>query len=156
MSQFFAYICTKSTADPYLPPRTTSVEVLSRDVSDAFSALSGGHFVVGRLAFFPIQRSVPNHLLCNGSEVSKAAFPELYEYLGDSQGAAINSANFKLPDYLAAFAPAPAAEPETVNEGTTSTPPPAVPPPAYNPNTSTPSYGPVDSGGRYRPNYVEP
>ena len=28
-------------------------------------------------------RSVPNHLLCDGREVAKASFPELYGYLGD-------------------------------------------------------------------------
>lgn len=147
MSQFVVYICTKTTADPYIPPRAVSVEILSRDVSDAFSALSGGRFQVGQLAFYPVQRSVPNHLLCDGREISQASFPELYAYLGESQGAAA-AGRFRLPDYLTDFAPAPVADAESENAGTVSSPPPAVTSPAYNPASSTPIYGPVDSGGR--------
>ena len=150
MSSFFAYISTKSTADPYLATRTQSLDMLARDVSDAFFALSGGHFQVGALAFFPVQRSVPNHLLCDGKEVLKASFPELYAYLGDSQGAAVDPDKFKLPDYTSAFTPAAATLTETVVEGTVTTPPPVSVPPAYNPNQSDPLYGDVDSGGRLR------
>ncbi len=150
MSTFFVYICTKSTADPYLPSRTTSLEVLSRDVSDAFLALSGGRFEVGKLAFYPVQRSVPNHLLCDGREVSKAAFPELYRYLGDNEGTPTDPDSFKLPNFLTAFTPATTATSETTNQGTVSTPPPVTPPPAYYDEQSDRFYGDVDSGGRYR------
>lgn len=148
MSQFFTYICTRTTADPYIPPRAANIETLSRDVSDAFLALSGGRFQVGQLAFYPAQRSVPNYLLCDGREVAKVSFPELYAFLGDNEGTATDPDNFKLPDYLAAFAPAPTAETETSTEGAVSTPPPAVPSPAYDPDQSDPLFGVVDSGGR--------
>ncbi len=155
MNQFFVYICTKSTADPYLPTRTTGLDVLARDVSDAFSALSGGRFEVGKLALYPVQRSVPNHLLCDGREVLKTSFPELYSYLGDAGGAATDPNSFKLPDYLTTFEPAPAAEPEATNQGTVSTPPPVDPPPTYYPNRVDKFYGDVDSGGRYDRDYLE-
>lgn len=147
-NRFFAYICTKSTADPYLPSRTTSLDVLSRDVSDAFQAISGGRFEVGQLAFFPVQRSVANHLLCDGREVLKSSFPELYAYVGDTQGGATDPARFKLPNYLGSFSPATMAAAEAANNGTVSTPAPASPPPAYFPEQSDPLYGDVDSGGR--------
>jgi hypothetical protein len=149
MSLYFAYICTKTTADPFIPPRSASVEALSRDVSDAFSALTGGRLEVGQLAFYPVQRSVANHLLCDGREVSKASFPELYAYIGDTEGAPVDPLNFKLPDYLAA-APAPAtvADAETTTEGTVSTPVPAIPPPTYYPERTDRTWGDVDSGGR--------
>lgn len=156
MSAFFAYIATKSTSDPYLPSRTTSVDVLARDVSDAFSAISGGRFEVGKLALYPVQRSVPNHLLCDGREVAKASFPELYRYLGDTGGVAVSADNFKLPDYLTALTPATTAAPETTNQGTVSTPPPPTPTPTSYPEQSDPVYGDVDSGGRYRQNTVIP
>lgn len=145
MSSIFAYICTKTTADPYLPPASYDIRVLARDVSDAFVALSGGHRVVGQLVFYPVQKSVPFHLLCDGREVPKVAFPELYSFLGESQGAPIDPENFKLPDYVgaAAFTPATTAEPETVVNGTVSTPPPAIPPPNW-----YDQYGDADSGGR--------
>jgi hypothetical protein len=149
MSVYFAYIATKTTADPFVPARTASVDVLSRDVADAFTAISGGRLEVGRLAFFPVQRSVPNHLLCDGREVLKTSFPELYGYLGDSQGVAVDPAKFKLPDYLsAAPAPATVADPETTNTGTVYTPPPVSPPETYFPEQTDPVWGDVDSGGR--------
>jgi hypothetical protein len=148
VSTFFAYIATKTTADPYLPTRTTSIDVLSRDVSDAFLGLSGGRLEVGKLAFFPVQRSVPNHLLCDGREVLKSSFPELYSLIGDSEGAASDPLKFKLPDYLTDLVPATVAEPETTNEGTVSTPEPAVPPPTAYPEREDRFYGDVESGGR--------
>lgn len=147
MSQFFAYICTKSTADPYLPPQASSIEQLARDVSDGFYALQGGRFEVGKIALYPIQRSVANHLLCDGSEVSQISFPELYSYLGDTQGAAA-AGNFKLPDYLTDFVPATTAETETVTDGTVSTPAPALPPPTAYPERTDRVWGNVESGGR--------
>lgn len=156
MSAFYTYIATKSTSDPYLPPRAASLDVLSRDVSDAFLALSGGRFEVGKLAFYPAQRSVPNHLLCDGREVLKSSFPELYGYLGDQEGAAVDPDSFVLPNYLTGFAPAPTAEPETTTGSTVTTPTPAIPPPNYYPEQSDPTYGDVDSGGRYRENEAIP
>lgn len=42
---------------------------------------------------------IPNRwLLCDGSEVSKTAYPYLYEAIGDSWGTPSNSSNFKLPN----------------------------------------------------------
>lgn len=148
MSAFFTYICTKTTADPYIPPRSINIDILSRDVSDAFLALTGGRFQVGKLAMFPVQRSVTNHLLCDGREIPKASFPELYAYLGDSQGASADPLNFKLPDYQTAFTPATATAPETVSPGTVSTPPPTTPSPGYYTEQTDPPWGDVDSGGR--------
>jgi hypothetical protein len=156
MSAFYTYICTKSTADPYLPTRAQNIDVLSRDVSDAFLALSGGRFEVGKLAFYPVQRSVPSHLLCDGREVLKSSFPELYSYLGDNEGTATDPNSFKLPDYLSGFAPATTAETETATGSTVTTPAPAIPPPSYYPEQSDRPYGGVDSGGRYRENVQIP
>lgn len=144
MSTLYVYICTRSTVDPVVPSRYSNPTIFARDVSDSFTALVGGHLVVGRLAFFPIQRSVPNHLLCNGSEVSKASFPELYEYLADTQGTAGTAGNFVLPNYIGQLTPATTSTPETVTSGTVSTPPPDP----SEPRVNVPKFGPVDSGGR--------
>lgn len=118
MSEVFTYICTKQTSDPYIPNATPNITVLARDVSDAFYALQGGNLNVGKLAFFPIQRSLANHLLCNGQEVAKSSFPELYDYLGDNEGTATDPDNFVLPNYLSAITPAAVAAPEVVEGGT--------------------------------------
>lgn len=133
MSELFAYIATSTTNDPYVPA-TQDLRLLTRDVTDAFIAISGGHRIVGKLAFFPIQRTVPGHLLCDGREVAKEDFPELYRYLGDTQGTPAAPENFVLPNFIggaASFDPPAAAEIETVVDGTVYTDPPAVPPTPY-------------------------
>ncbi len=143
-SVVYTYICTRSTVDPYIPARSASLDIFSRDVSDGFGALAGGHYVVGRLSMFPVQRSVPNHLLCNGREVARSSFPELYDYLMDSQGAPADPLKFVLPNYLVTITPAATAVPETTTEGTVTTPPPA----GYPESGSGDPYGDADSGGR--------
>lgn len=146
MSEFFVYICAKTTADPFIPPAAISIEALSRDVSDAFFALQGGRFQVGKLALYPSQRAVANHLLCDGQEVPKASFPELYEYLGDFEGTPTDPLNFVLPNFISAFNPAAAAAPETVEGGTVTSETP------YDPGTGSGGSKDhaVDSGGRYQ------
>lgn len=147
MSELFAYIATKTTADPYLPPATPDMRIFARDVSDAFVALSGGYVMVGQIKFFPLQRAVPGHLLCDGREVAKASFPELYSYLLDSQGTPADADNFVLPSFVGAatFVPAAAAEVETEVQGTVNTPTPV--------GGNSDYYGDADSGGRDRNRY---
>lgn len=156
MSELFAYIATSSTSDPYVPPRPLNLDQLSRDTSDAFLALSGGRRVVGRIIFLPLQKSQPGHLLCDGREVSKIAYPELYEFLGNFMGTPTDPANFVLPNYIGgtAFVPAATAAPETTTGNTVTS------------ETSSPGSGDsggtvdpaVDSGGRVRitPGPLEP
>lgn len=138
MSELFAYICTAQTADPYVPSAAPNLAVFSRDVSDALYALQGGYRRVGQISFYPLQRAVPFHLLCNGQEVPKAAFPELYAYLLDFMGTPTDPANFVLPNYIgAALTGAATAAPETVQGGTVT--------------SETPSPGTGDSGGSVDP-----
>ena len=153
MSELFPYICTRTTADPYIPPVVSDIRHLSRDLSDAFVALSGGYRMAGQIVFFPLQRSVPAHLLCDGREVGKTIFPELYSFLGDTQGTPVDPDNFVLPNFIGgAFTPAAAADTETENQGTVSTPPPSDPsiPNWYDP------YGDADSGGKQYPPWEAP
>lgn len=120
MSSFLVYISTHTTADPYIPPYETDVRMLSRGVSDALTALSGGRQDVGEFKFFPLQRTVPGFLLCDGKEVPKADFQELYGYLGNTEGTPVDPLNFVLPNFVAAasFVPAATAATETVTQGT--------------------------------------
>lgn len=150
MSELFTYICTRSTAHPYIPPFEPDIRRLSRDVSDAFVAIIGGHLDVGELKFFPVQRSVPNFLLCDGREVPKISFPELFSYLGTTQGTAVDPDSFVLPNYIgaAAFEPAAAADTETVTGGTTNTPPPTANPDTPNWEWYDDNYGDTNSGGK--------
>lgn len=133
MSFVFAYICTKQTADPYVPGTTQSLAALARDVSDGFQAMVGGYLRVGQISFFPIQKAVPFHLLCDGHEEPQGRFPELYAYLGSSQGTPVDPLNFVLPNYIGALAPAATATPEVIEGGSVT--------------SETPSPGTGDSGG---------
>lgn len=144
MSSVYAYICTKQTADPYVPTMTQNLTVLSRDVSDGFAALVGGYLRIGQISLFPIQKAIQFHLLCDGHEEPKGRFPELAAYLGSSHGVPINPANFVLPNYIGSLAPATTAAAEVIAGGTVTS------------QTGTPGTGgsggstdtPVDSGGR--------
>ena len=144
-STLYAYICTKETADPFIPSVSIDITRLSRDVSDAFAALQGGHRMVGQISLFPVQRAVPSHLLCDGREVAKAAFPELFAYLGTTQGEAASPDNFLLPNFIGgSLTPAETAEPESTNAGTVNTPQPTNPQlPDFD------KWGDRDSGGRF-------
>lgn len=148
MSELYAYICVKTTVDPVIPSMTPDIRFLARDTSDAFAALSGGYMQVGKIALFPVQRSVPFHLLCDGQEVPQASFPELFNYLGTSQGTATDPDNFVLPNYLTGLTAATTADPETVTDGAVSTP--GAPPPSGTGSTSPVLSGVVESGGRPR------
>ncbi len=145
-NRIYTYICTRSTVDPFIPSMTPNIAVLSRDMSDAFAAIAGGFFEVGKLAQFPVQRSVANHLLCDGREVARSSFPELFDYLRNTQGAAADPLNFKLPNFLGTITPAAVAQTETATLGTVSTPPPV----GFPPDEPANNYGDADSGGRSR------
>lgn len=149
MSQFFSYICTKQTADPFVPATAVSLGILARDVSDSFYAIQGGHLRIGQIAFFPVQRAIPFHLLCDGSEVAKVDFPELFEFLADTQGTPVDPDNFVLPNFVGAFEPAATATPETVVDGTVTSETPSA---GTGDSGGSIDYA-VDSGGRYK--YVD-
>lgn len=154
MSGLFPYICTESTLDPYVSAQTNDIRFLAQQVADGFSALQGGYRMVGQLAFFPLQRNVPGHMLCDGKEVSKAAFPRLYSYLGDTQGTPVDPDNFVLPNYIgaASFVPAATADTETVVDSTVTAPAPTDPAiPAWDEEI----YKQWDSAGR-PPNFLPP
>ncbi len=151
MSEIFCYICTRQTVDPFVPAVAANLPQFARDVSDGFFAMQGGYRTVGQLALFPAQRALQNHLLCNGQEVPKSAFAELYDYLGDFEGTPVDPDNFVLPNFIGTLAPAAAAAPETVEGGTVTSEASA---PGGDVGGSV-DYA-VDSGGRYRDYSVNP
>jgi hypothetical protein len=94
--------------------------------------------------------------------VPKVSFPELYDYLGDSQGTPADADNFVLPNYLTGLTAATTAETETVVDGSVSTPSTPDTQPDPEPGTSPTApvrVGVVDSGGRlvkFPPEPIEP
>jgi microcystin-dependent protein len=80
-------ICTTSST-------FTNTEVLSV-VGDKGRSYYGMPGII--TAFAGIQQP-DNWLICNGAEVSKSDYPELYSVIGDIYGTSSSSSTFKLPD----------------------------------------------------------
>ena len=145
-SAVYTYICVRQTLDVEVPSRASNLTLFARDVSDAFYATQGGYRTVGQLALFPAQKSIADHLLCDGKEVPKESFPELYDYLGDFEGTPVDPDNFVLPNYIGTLAAAATAAPETVESGTVTSETPSDPGTGVG---GSEDYA-VDSGARVR------
>jgi hypothetical protein len=149
VSQPFAFIATKTTADIVVPRVTSTPAEFQHRVSGAFGAMNGGLLRVGDIKFRPNEDPIPNHLLCDGSTISRLQFPELVQFLaGDATEA-------DLPDYSGALTVAPATEEQTTTpSGTVETPAQA---PADQGDVGGTDGGNVPSGGRvYDPNQPYP
>ena len=119
MAQVYTFIATRTTVATTIPLRTP-LNDLTRRVRNTFSA-TDYPTRVGELRDFPLATAIPGFLLCDGSEIARVSFPELYAYLGDSQGAATSSANFLLPNYVGTKTQAPTAPAQTIVNGTVNT-----------------------------------
>jgi hypothetical protein len=126
----YIFIATKTTADVALPVPAFDQREYNRRVSNAFRSSVGGHLVVGDLKLRPNGNAVQNHLLCDGSEISRTQFPELFALLGESEGAGDGATTFNLPNYLGSSLTVPSDAPvQTITEhGTVENPVPVVEP----------------------------
>ena len=94
----YTFIATKTTQPATIPSIVTSLQDLVYRLRGVLRT-NDYPLIVGELREFPLSTAQPNFLLCDGSEVPKASFPQLYTYLGDTQGTPTDSNNFVLPDY---------------------------------------------------------
>lgn len=115
MSQLFCFIATRTTADFVVPVNASSQVEFNRKVSNAFRGMVGGVLRVGDLKFRSTQDAVDNHLLCDGTTITRAQFPELVNHLA---GAGASSA--VLPDFSGALTVAVPTVTQTVDEGGTT------------------------------------
>jgi hypothetical protein len=121
-SDRFTFICTKTTADFVVPVNANSQQEFNRKVANGFRGLVGGVLKVGDLKDRPTEDAIPHHLLCDGTTIQRAQFPELVNFLA---GASATEAT--LPDYAGAVEiTTPSAEHTpssggTVDSGTTPT-----------------------------------
>jgi hypothetical protein len=144
MSEAFVFICTKQTAPVHVPAFAATENDHRRNVNNAFSAISGGFRTVGQLAFFPLSSAVPDHLLCDGSTLEVASFPQLAAYLGATE------TTFDLPNYLTGLTFASTAPVQTVSDGGTVSTGGTVTTPTDPGQTGGTTGGNVSSGGRPR------
>lgn len=148
-SVYYRFIATRTTTQTTIPSFVDNTPELTRRVRSAFLANNSGVTRVGEIKDFPLSDAVPNFLLCDGSEVAQIDFPELYAYLGNSQGVALDAANFLLPDYVGVSTPAATYPSQTTEGGTVSTGG-AVTEPSGAGQTGGSTGGNVASGGRPR------
>lgn len=64
---------------------------------------SGGPGLVGSIISYAGISVPPGHLLCNGSAMSRTAYPNLFAVIGTSWGAGDGSTTFNLPDMRGRF-----------------------------------------------------
>lgn len=146
MSQFYTFIAAKTTYQAVVPTGGEGQAKFNRKVRNALAANQGGAVQVGNLLLRPTSDAVPNHLLCDGSAQDQSAFPELFAYLGDSQGAAAVG-KFLLPDFVGTFTPTATVPEQTTTGGTVSTGG-TVTTPTQPGQTGGTSGGNIPSGGR--------
>lgn len=117
MSAIYAFICAKTTADFVIPITAHSQADFNRRVVNWSRGMVGGTLAVGDIKFRPTQDAIPNHLLCDGTTITRAQFPELVTFLAGAS--AISAA---LPDYSGGLTiTAPTVTQETTDSGTVST-----------------------------------
>lgn len=155
MSQMYVFICTKSTAAIALPTRSFNQDEYNRRISNTFRQIGGGHLVVGDLKLRPSGQSLENHLLCDGSAISRVAFPELFAFLGTTEGVGDGLTTFNIPNYLGAPLEVPATAPvQTVTDSGTVSSGETVIQPTDPAQTGGTTGGDVVSGGRTRTGLV--
>lgn len=116
MPERFTFIATKTTADFVVPVSAASQQEFNRKVKNAFSGLVGGVLRCGDLLDRPVQNAVSNHLLCDGSTINRAQFPELVQLLNPGGTTAT------LPNYTGTVTITAPTVTQTVNaSGTVST-----------------------------------
>lgn len=111
MSEAFVFICTKQTYPLNVPAYATSEADHHRKVHNAFSAIASGFRRVGDLVLRPTSAAFDDHLLCDGSTLNTADFPQLAACLGAT------GATFTLPNYLSGLTFAASAPAQTVTDG---------------------------------------
>ncbi len=150
MSQVYIFVCTKTTAPVALPSRAFNQVEYNRKISNTFRAAADGHLTVGDLKLRPNGDAIAQHLLCDGTAVSRVGFPELFALLGTTEGAGDGTTTFNLPNYLGAPLAVPASAPaQTVTtSGTVSSGTPVTTPAPGSGQTGGTAGGNVPSGGR--------
>lgn len=148
MSTFYVFICTETTNERNIPVDGLPQGEFNRRVSLSFREFSTGAFNVGDCVIRTVSTPPPKHLLCDGSEVPKASFPQLYALIGDTEGTPTDADNFVLPNFVNSFVPAPTAPTQEVSAGGTVSTGDTVTTPSGSGQTGGTVGGNIPSGGR--------
>ena len=95
----YVFICTKTTYEFEIPAQDLDMPRFVRRVRNAFAAQRGGVLYAGDLKLRASSDAIANHLLCDGSTLNIADFPQLYEVIGTTFGGD-GVTTFALPNYF--------------------------------------------------------
>ena len=151
MSQAIFIIRASSFAAPAVPVYLGNREDFDRKLSNAISVLASGVYAVGTIWLTARDAAPPGWLVCDGTALSRTAFPALYAALGVRYGAGDGSTTFNIPTQAQCVPPAVAPTPPQVVTGGAVEPvaPVVVPDETTNPTGGSGEGGFV--GGRIPP-----
>lgn len=145
------FICARE-AYPVVVPTIASQQVsFNRQTSNALAGLKNRRHAIGDILARPISKAVKDHLLCDGSAVSRTSFNQLFAEIGTTFGLGDGSTTFNLPDLNTAPLSVPPSLPTQVvtDGGTVSTGDPVQQPTQPSQSGGT-SGGNVTTGGAPR------
>jgi hypothetical protein len=120
--RIYWFICTTASYPSAVPVVAGSQAQFNRKSANAIAGLSKSRHEVGDLLPRTSSNPVNNHLLCDGSEVSRTAFPQLFAAIGDAWGAGDGTTTFNIPNLVGATLPnATTAPAQTIADTTSST-----------------------------------
>jgi len=150
----FWFICVREANPAALPVAVASQASFNRQATNAIAGLKKSRHGIGDLLPRPVGKAIIDHLLCDGSAVSRTAFPQLFAEIGTEWGAGDGTTTFNLPTLNGVALPIPAEVPPqtidpggTVNGGGGSTP--------TTPGTTGGGGGGTTTGGREPRNQYE-
>jgi hypothetical protein len=80
------FICTNAAYPAAIPVVAGSQLEYNRRVANGLAGLSKTRHEVGDLMARPVSDPVNNHLLCDGSAISRTGFPQLFKVIGTTWG----------------------------------------------------------------------
>lgn len=140
------FICTRQAYPAALPRMSANQAAFNRAAANSIAGVLKARHGVGDMLARPISKPIADHLLCDGTAISRLAFPQLFAEIGEAWGAGDGSTTFNLPNLINVVLPVPPTAPPQVITGTTvgdGTP--------GSPSTTSPGGGDggdVNTGGR--------
>lgn len=122
MASIYWFICTNEAYPAALPIVAGSQHAFNRLTANAIAGLTTTKHGIGDLLARPNANPVNNHLLCDGSAVGRADFPQLFAEIGTDWGVGDGSTTFNIPNLVGATLPNATSVPtQTVTNTTVST-----------------------------------
>jgi hypothetical protein len=143
------FICTNAAYPAAIPVVAGSQLEYNRRVANGLAGLSKTRHEVGDLLPRPTSDPVNNHLLCDGTAISRTGFPQLFKVIGTTWGAGNGTTTFNIPNLVGTAIPnATTTPPQTVTETNVTVGTPTITQPSAPAETGGSRGGNFTPGGR--------